>query len=99
MRNLDFTLEHLNRTSFECFAIKLIGIYLIFTFIAGITLNSFLLWIFYAKKSLRTALNKLVSALAICNLIGCITEIPLTVISSFSCRYLFYLLEFVLNKH
>ena len=90
MSKINFTQEIFERTVNECFAIKLIGAYLVFVFIAGVSLNLLLLWIFFLKKELRTPLNKFISALALCDLIGCVSEIPLIVISCFSCKYSFF---------
>ena len=70
----------------ECIKIKFFGIYLTFIFIAGASLNSSLLCVFYMKKELRTPLNKLFIALTVINLIGCVTEIPLVIFSSFNCK-------------
>ena len=80
------TITELTRNTDHCIKLKLIGIYLIFILFAGIICNSALLWIFCVKKELRIPLNIFVIALASNNILGCLTEIPLVIISSFYCK-------------
>ena len=70
----------------ECNKIKHFGVYLTFILITGVSLNSFLLSIFFVKRELRTPLNKFFIAIIVINLIGLVTEIPLVILSSFNCK-------------
>jgi hypothetical protein len=83
---MNYTFKSLLRTSEDYLKLKLIGIYLIFIFVAGLLLNSILLWIFYEKKELRISLNLFVIAITFNNLVGCLTEIPFVILSNFSCK-------------
>jgi hypothetical protein len=70
----------------ECFRLKFLGGYLLLTCLGGIVLNSLLLWTFVEKKELRTAINRFIIVITINNLIGCIIDLPMQIISSFNCE-------------
>jgi peptidoglycan biosynthesis protein MviN/MurJ (putative lipid II flippase) len=71
----------------DCFKLKIVTIYLVTIFIVGIAFNSSLLWVFYQKKQLRTPFGVLLIALIVNNIIGCIIEIPMRVVSNYICKY------------
>jgi peptidoglycan biosynthesis protein MviN/MurJ (putative lipid II flippase) len=70
----------------DCLKLKIVSFYLITIFIVGITFNSTLLWVFYKKKQLRTPFGVLLIALVVNNIIGCVIEIPLKIVSSYNCK-------------
>ena len=71
----------------DCFKLKTIALYCVFIFLTGTMFNSILLWIFYKYKELRTPMNGFIIALTVLNLTGCITEMPIVILSNFYCKY------------
>ena len=69
----------------DCYRLKFIGSYLLVTCLAGIFLNTLLLWMFYRHKELRTPINRLIIAITVNNLMGCVLDLPMQIISSFKC--------------
>ena len=70
----------------ECYNLKIIAGYLLLLFLLGVAFNSILIVVFIRNKSLITPINLFVVALVVLNLIGCLTEIPVVMISNFNCR-------------
>ncbi len=70
--------------------LDLIGIYLSFTFLLCIFLNTILLVVFARFKQLRTSLNKLIIVLTAFNLFGSI-QFPFVIHSHFFHRYTIHL--------
>lgn len=69
--------------------LNLLGSFLTIMLILGVSFNGILLLIFKRNNDLRTPLNVLIIAITFLNLIGCITELPWIIHSSFSHRYFF----------
>ena len=83
-------LNEFNRTSpIEPLVLDLLGSFLTVMLILGVGFNGVLLVIFKRNNELITPLNVLIIAITVFNLIGCITELPWIIHSSFSHRYLF----------
>ena len=78
--------------------LNLLGSFLTVMLILGVSFNGVLLIIFKNNNDLKTPLNMLIIAITVLNLIGCITELPWVVFSSFSHRYLFECLFYILNN-
>jgi hypothetical protein len=75
----------INNSDSDCYRLYFIGSYLFVTCLAGIFLNTILLWMFHRHQELRTPINRLIIAITVNNLIGCIIDLPLQIISSFKC--------------
>ncbi len=72
--------------------LNMLGIFLTGMMIMGVSLNGFVLHVFRVNKDLLTPLNVLIIAITVLNLIGCITELPWIIHSSFEHRYLFIII-------
>ena len=75
----------------DCQKLKLLGYYLSFTCLTGFLLNSILIWIFSYSRELRTPLNRLIMTITVNNLVGCLIDMPLQIISTFKCAYVTFL--------
>lgn len=88
MVNLSNQSDFYNRQSpIDPYILNVMGTFLTIVMIAGIVLNSTLLYIFKRNKDLQTPLNALIMAITMLNFIGCITELPWIIHSSFSHRW------------
>ena len=82
-----------NRTSpIEPLVLDLLGSFLSAMLILGVGFNGVLLVVFKRNSELITPLNVLIIAITVLNLIGCITELPWIIHSSFEHRYLFIII-------
>jgi hypothetical protein len=76
------TEEHMK----TCFKLNLIAIYCIFLCILSLYFNIALLKVFYNNSDLRTSLNLFIIVLTALNLLGTCIELPLVIITNFSCK-------------
>lgn len=73
----------------KCKKLKYVSLYLLCLFVVSLLFNLVLLICFMKNKSLRSApQNTFVIALCTLNLVGTLSELPPTMTSSFSCRWL-----------
>ena len=70
----------------ECYKLRIIAFYCIFIFLLSLIANSILLWILIYFKELRNSLNSFMLALTSCNIVGTVIELPMVIISNFSCK-------------
>ena len=66
--------------------LNLLGGFLAAMMVLGVTLNGFLLNVFIQNKDLRTPLNALIITVTVFNFVGCFTQLPWIIHSSFSHR-------------
>ena len=86
-QNLEYTLDNDLDASDACFRLKSLGLYLLTVCVTGIISNFVLLWTLLRLKELRkTTTNRYIIVIAINNLIGCIFDVPLQVVSAFYCK-------------
>ena len=86
------SVEKLNEElkSKECFRLKCFGSYLLLTCIAGVFINLALLWAFFQINDLRKShAYRFILVIAFNNLLGCIVDMPMQIISAFECGYIF----------
>ena len=94
------SVENLNEElkSKECFRLKCFGSYLLLTCIAGVFINLALLWALFQINDLRKShAYRFILIIAFNNLLGCIVDMPLQIISAFQCGYIFNISKFRLQ--
>lgn len=80
--------DYWNRLSpIQPYILNSLGTFLSLTMVFGVTLNGLLLIVFKRHKDLHTPLNVLVITISILNFIGCLTQLPWVIHSSFSHRW------------
>ena len=89
------SLGSLNSTSTNpdayCFKLRLVGVYCLLLFLLAFSYNVALLYVFYKFKKLLVPVNMFVVALTVCNLFGVVLELPMVIMSSFKCMYVYSL--------
>ena len=71
----------------KCFQLKSLGVYMLAICVTGVISNFVLLWTLIRLKELRkTPTNRFIKVIALNNLIGCIFDLPLQIISAFYCK-------------
>ena len=71
----------------KCFQLKSLGVYMLAICVTGVISNFVLLWTLFRLKELRkTPTNRFIKVIALNNLIGCIFDLPLQIISAFYCK-------------
>lgn len=78
----------------SCYILKWIGIYLCFIFIAGVILNTFVLYSLLKKAWLQSPIDIFIIALSCADLAHALCGIPLPLTSNFACRYTILFLLF-----
>jgi hypothetical protein len=71
----------------NCFQLRSLGVYMLAICVTGVISNFVLLWTLIRLKELRkTPTNRFIKVIAVNNLIGCIFDLPLQIISAFCCK-------------
>ena len=73
----------------ECYELKILGVYCILIFTAGIIVNPTLIWIILKNKKLINPVNLVILSLTILNTIGLFAELPLVTASAIMCNFSF----------
>ena len=78
---------YFKQSPIECYKLKIVAGLLVPLFLLGVAFNSILILVFIRNRSLITPLNLFIIALVVLNLVGCLFEFPIVIISNFNCRY------------
>ncbi|CAF0751292.1 unnamed protein product [Brachionus calyciflorus] len=73
----------------ECYKLNVLSFVCFIIFIFSLFFNTILLWVFFTNKELRSPLNIIIIALTFLNLFGTLTELPVVIITNYSCRWVF----------
>ena len=81
--------EHLltHEIRVDCRVLKIFGVYCSLLFIVSNASNITVLYILLRNRTLLRHIYILIFALAVLSLIGTLVELPLIIITAFSCRY------------
>ena len=70
-----------------CSTLRLLGVYLILLWCSGIWLNGKIIWIFiYNRKLRRSSSHVLILGLIVADIVPLIFEMPISILSTMSCR-------------
>ena len=72
-------------SSVNCFALKMVAHFLVIILFLSVLFNSTIILVYIRYKQLITPFNVLILAIIILNLIGSILELPLVILTNFSC--------------